>query len=79
MHHPPNMTTSMVGLINSHTQKSHPKMVNPRDIAGEGKEEEEETHTHTKHFIGHLCQKTAISVITGWPGVNVQGLDETAS
>ena len=32
----------MVGLKNrSRTQKFHPKVVNPRDIAGERKEEEE--------------------------------------
>ena len=39
-HHPRrrNVTTLMVGLKNrSHTQKSHPKVVNPRDIAGERK------------------------------------------
>ena len=38
MHHPrrQNVTTLMVGLKKrSHMQKSHPKMVNPRDIAGE--------------------------------------------
>ena len=38
-HHPGrrNVTTLMVGLKQnrSHTQKSHPKVVNPRDIAGE--------------------------------------------
>ena len=37
-HHPRrrNVTTLMVGLKKrSHTQKSHPKVVNPRDIAGE--------------------------------------------
>ena len=33
-----NVTTLMVGLKKrSHTQKSHPKVVNPRDIAGERK------------------------------------------
>ena len=26
----------------SHTQKSHPKMVNPRDLAGNAEEEEKE-------------------------------------
>ena len=39
-HHPRrrNVTTLMVGLKKrSHTQKSHPKVVNPRDIAGERK------------------------------------------
>ena len=39
-HHPRrrNVTTLIVGLKNgSHTQKSHPKVVNPRDIAGERK------------------------------------------
>ena len=39
-HHPrrQNVTTLMVGLKKrSHTQKSHPKVVNPRDIAGERK------------------------------------------
>ena len=40
-HHPRrrNVTTLMVGLKRkrSHTQKSHPKVVNPRDIAGERK------------------------------------------
>ena len=38
MHHPwrRNVTTLMVGLKNGHIRKkSHPKMVNPRDIAGE--------------------------------------------
>ena len=38
MHHPRrrNVTTLTVGLKKrSHTQKSHPKVVNPRDIAGE--------------------------------------------
>ena len=37
-HHPQrrNVTTVMVGLKErSHTQKSYPKVVNPRDIAGE--------------------------------------------
>ena len=45
MHHPRrrNVTTLVVGLKKwSHTQKSHPKVVNPRDIAGE------HTHTHTQ-------------------------------
>ena len=39
-HHPRrrNVTTLMVGLKKwSHTQKSHPKVVNPRDTAGERK------------------------------------------
>ena len=39
-HHPRkrNVTTLMVGLKKrSHTQKSHPKVVNPRDIGGERK------------------------------------------
>ena len=39
-HHPwrRNVTTLMVGLKKrSHTQKSHPQVVNPRDIAGERK------------------------------------------
>ena len=39
-HHPRrrNVTTLMVGLKKrSHMQKSHPKVVNPRDIAGERK------------------------------------------
>ena len=44
-HHPRrrNVTTLMVGFKKwAHTQKSHPKVVNPRDIAGE------HTHTHTQ-------------------------------
>ena len=44
-HHPRrrNVTTLMVGLKKrSHTQKSHPKIVNPRDIAGERRRREEE-------------------------------------
>ena len=43
-HHPRrrNVTTLMVGLKKrSHTQKSHPKVVNPRDIAGERKKKKE--------------------------------------
>ena len=43
MQHPwrRNVTTSMVGLKKrSHTQKCHPKMVNPRVIAGNTEEEE---------------------------------------
>ena len=38
IHEDGNVTTLMVGLKKrSHTQKSHPKVVNPRDIAGERK------------------------------------------
>ena len=43
MHHPRrrNVTTLMVGVKKrSHTQKSHQKVVNPRDIAGERKKKE---------------------------------------
>ena len=38
-HHPRrrNVTTLMVGLKNGHICKSHPKVVNPRDIAGKRK------------------------------------------
>ena len=32
----------------SHTQKSHPKVVNPRDIAGERKQTNEKQKTKTK-------------------------------
>ena len=49
MHHPwrRNVTTLMVGLKKrSHTQKSHPKAVNPRDIAGECKKKKERMITH---------------------------------
>ena len=35
-----NLTTSMVGLKNGHLRKNLTKMVNPRDIAGNTKEEE---------------------------------------
>ena len=45
-HHPRrrNVTTLMVGLKKrSHTQKSHPKVVNPRDIAGERKKNKTKT------------------------------------
>ena len=39
-----NVTTSMVGLKNSHVRKkSHQKMVNPRDIAGNAEETEDVT------------------------------------
>ena len=49
MHHPRrrNVTTLMVGLKNrSHTQKSHPKVVNPRDIAGERKKKQRTDDFH---------------------------------
>ena len=45
-HHPRrrNVTTLMVGLKKrSHTQKSHPKVVNPKDIAGERKKKKKES------------------------------------
>ena len=51
MHHPRrrNVTTLMVGLKNGHhTQKSHPKVVNPRDIAGERKKKNNNKTTTTK-------------------------------
>ena len=39
----------------SHTQKSHPKMVNPRDIAVERRRrEEEEVHTYWKYTDTYL-------------------------
>ena len=48
-HHPrrPNVTTLMVGLKKrSHTQKSHPKVVNPRDTAGERKKKKKKKKNH---------------------------------
>ena len=52
-HHPRrrNVTTLMVGLKKrSHTQKSHPRVVNPRDIAGERKKTKK-TNKQTKKAI----------------------------
>ena len=45
-----NVTTLMVGLKKrSHTQKSHPKVVNPRDIAGERKnKKQKKSHKSTE-------------------------------
>ena len=54
-HHPQrrNVTTLMVGLKKrSHTQKSHPKVVNPRDIAGERKKNNQKT---PKIFFPKTC------------------------
>ena len=53
-HHPRrrNVTTLMVGLKKrSHTQKSHPKVMNPRDIAGERKKKKKKKKTskYCKH------------------------------
>ena len=46
MHHPRRrkVTTSMVGLENGHIEYANisPKLMNPRDIAGNAEEEEEE-------------------------------------
>ena len=50
-----NVTTLMVGLKKrSHTQKSHPKVVNPRDIAGERKKKKIESKLTIQflHFTG---------------------------
>ena len=46
MHHPQrwNVTTSTVGLINSHIHKNSLKMVNPKDIAGNAEEGGRYTH-----------------------------------
>ena len=43
------MTTSMVGLRNGHAKIS-PKLVNPRDRAGDAEEEEEWLITRRPHF-----------------------------
>ena len=53
-HHPRrrNVTTLMVGFKKrSHMQKSHPKMVNPRDIAGERRRRRKRS---TLHFDSSL-------------------------
>ena len=53
-HHPRrrNVTTLMVGLKKrSHTQKSHPKVVNPRDIAGERKKKKKKNWQHCFLFL----------------------------
>ena len=46
----------------SHTQKSHPKVVNPRDIAGE------HTHTHTKKIIVDKNYEDDEKTENGWTG-----------
>ena len=51
-HHPRrrNVTTLMVGFKKrSHKQKSHPKVANPRDIAGERKKTKKQKKTKTEN------------------------------
>ena len=58
MHHPRrwNVTTLMVGLKKrSHTQKSHPKVVNPRDIAGERKKNKKKNKITMRLSIFRVC------------------------
>ena len=57
-HHPRrrNVTTLMVGLKKrSHTQKSHPKVVNPRDIAGERKKKKKKKKSGMEGVVKHFC------------------------
>ena len=57
-HHPRrrNVTTLMVGLKNGHIRrKSHPKMVNPRDIAGESRRSS--MSPITEHFLKENCKR----------------------
>ena len=60
-----NMTTLMVGLKKrSHTQKSHPKVVNPRDIAGERKKKMF-LRLSSKYGILHVRLTTAAGYTVG--------------
>ena len=59
-HHPrrQNVTTLMVGLKKrSHTQKSHPKVVNPRDVAGERKKKKKK---YIYIYIGSSHKKNLV-------------------
>ena len=83
MHHPRrrNVTTSMVGLKDSHTHthKISPKMVTLRDIAGDAEEEEEESYQWCE--IGTLLAtlsgawRDRTSARTGWPCLHILWLD----
>ena len=71
-HHPRirDVTTLMVGLKKrSHTQKSHPKVVIPRDIAGERKEKKK------RYWYSSGCSASVwhygASAGAGWSGVNI--------
>ena len=62
-HHPwrRNVTTLMVGLKKwSHTQKSHPKVVNPRDIAGERQKKKKNTRNKNTPCM-HLRQRQNVT------------------
>ena len=55
----------------SHTQKSHPKLVNPRDIAGNAEEEEEEMH-NVERFSAMLTSSASEGL--GFPFLDSSGL-----
>ena len=73
--HAPSMKTEcdyLYGWIKnwSHTQKSHPNMVNPRDLAGKAEEEEEEElltkhnhHTHTSRQDRYHCKQNITIIL----------------
>ena len=55
------LTTSMAGLKNGHIcKKSHLKMVNPRDIAGNAEEENEVSHSLCKGMPFPRSQKSLL-------------------
>ena len=65
-HHPRrrNVTTLMVGLKKrSHMQKSHPKVVNPRDIAGERKKKKKKKK---KTFLPTVYLLHSCMIVVWW-------------
>ena len=81
-HHPrrQNVTTLMVGLKKrSHTQKSHPKVVKPRDIAGERKNKNKtKKYTDTGPTSPSADLITSDRAATGVPIFQVTGMTRPA-